>query len=425
MNNPFIAQPKDDTTPITGIGLLEAGQAALDGINNGDWVEAGLGVVGVGLEALGVYMDPVGTLASYGVGWLIEHVQPLQDMLNDLAGTPPVIRAYAQTWQNVSEGVERAAGELETTSRDRTAGWLGAAGEAYRARAAEVVDALRGAAKVCSGVGAVVTVMGELVAAVREFVRDLIADAVGRLVVWGLELLVTGGAAAPVVAMQATSLVAKYAAKIADILRKLLKTISNVAKRLDGLAEVLRLVWRKLKELVERLRRKDPDPQRKNPREVERQRKEREKRELIEEAQRDGVKLDPDKVVEIGKDPNGKIVFLEEGGVNPRTGKEAGLAHVMKHKDEFVAGGIPEDKIAEVVHRAATEGRYTGYCQGKPPGRPIFEVEYGGQKHYVSVSVGNNGYIVGANMRSADSPFDGARRDPRAETDPNYRGWGR
>ena len=130
MNNPFVAEPEDDTTAITGIGLLEAGQAALDGINNGDWVEAGLGVVGAGLEALGVYMDPVGTLASYGVGWLIEHVQPLQDMLNDLAGTPPVIRSYAQTWQNISEGVERAAGDLETTSRDRTAGWRGAAGDA-------------------------------------------------------------------------------------------------------------------------------------------------------------------------------------------------------------------------------------------------------------------------------------------------------
>ena len=425
MNNPFVAEPDDDTTAITGIGLLEAGQAALDGINNGDWVEAGLGVVGAGLEALGVYMDPVGTLASYGVGWLIEHVQPLQDMLNDLAGAPPVIRAYARTWQNISEGVERAAGDLETTSHDRTAGWRGTAGDAYRARAGEVVDALRGASRVCSGVGAVVTIMGEVVAAVREFVRDLVADAVGRLVVWGLELLVTGGAAAPVVAMQATSLVAKYAAKIADVVRKLLRTISNVARRLDGLAEVLRMAWRKLKELVDRLRRKDPDPQHKDPREVDRQRREREKQELIDEALRDGVKLDPEKVVEIGKDPNGKIVFLEEGGVNPRTGREAGLAHVMKHKDEFVTAGIPEDEIAEVVHRAATEGRYTGYCQGSPPGRPIFEVEYGGQTHYMSVQVGTNGFIVGANMRSANDPFDGARRDPRAETDENYRGWGR
>jgi hypothetical protein len=424
VNSPFVAEPEDDTTAITGIGLLEAGQAALDGINNGDWVEAGLGVVGAGLEALGVYMDPVGTLASYGVGWLIEHVQPLQDMLNDLAGTPPVIRAYARTWQNIGEGVERAAGDLETASRDRTVGWRGGAGDAYRARAGEVVDALRGASRVCSGVGAVVTIMGEVVAAVREFVRDLIADAVGRLVVWGLELLVTGGAAAPVVAMQATSLVAKYAAKIADVVRKLLKTISNVAKRLDGLAEVLRMAWRKLKELVDRLRRKDPDPQHKDPREVERQRREKEKQELIAEAQDNGVKISSDKVVEIGRDPNGKIVFLEEGGVNPRTNKESGLAHVMKHKDEFTAAGIPEDKIAEVVHRAATEGKYTGYYQGKPPGRPIFEVQYGGQTHYITVSVGDNGFIVGANIRSATTPFKDARHDPRAEADPSYRGWG-
>ncbi|QFZ16951.1 WXG100 family type VII secretion target [Saccharothrix syringae] len=424
MNNPFIAKPEDDTTAITGIGLLEAGQAALDGINNGDWVEAGLGVVGVGLEALGVYMDPLGTLASYGVGWLIEHVQPLQDMLDKLAGTPPAIRAYAQTWQNISDGVERGAGELETASRERTAGWLGAAGDAYRARAAEVVDALRGASRVCSGVGAVVTVMGEVVAAVREFVRDLIADAVGRLVVWGLELLVTGGAAAPLVAQQATSLVAKYAAKIADVLRKLLKTISNVSKRLDGLAEVLCLVWRKLKELADKLRRRDSDPQRKDPREAERQRREQEKQELIAEAQENGVKISPEKVVEIGRDPNGKIVFLEEGGTNPRTNKESGLAHVMKHREEFVAAGIPEGEIAEVVHRAATEGKYTGYYQGKPPGRPIFEVQYGGQTHYVTVQIGDNGFIVGANMRSADTPFKGAQRDPRADADSNYRGWG-
>ncbi|MCC8251280.1 hypothetical protein [Saccharothrix luteola] len=156
--------------------------------------------------------------------------------------------------------------------------------------------------------------MGEIVAAVREFVRDLIADAVGRLVVWGLELLVTGGAAAPVVAMQATSLVAKYAAKVADVVRKLLKTISNVVKRLDGLAEVLRMTWRKLKELVDRLRRKDPDPQHKDPRELDRQRREQEKQELIAEAQDNGVKISPDKVVEIGRDPTGRSSFWRREG---------------------------------------------------------------------------------------------------------------
>ena len=84
-------------------------------------------------------------------------------------------------------------------------------------------------------------------------------------------------------------------------------------------------------------------------------------------------------VVKIGGDSNGKIVFLEEEGVNSR---------------------------------------------GKPPGRPIFEVQYGGQTHYITVSVGDNGFIVGANIRSASTPFKDARRDPRAEADPTYRGWG-
>jgi YD repeat-containing protein len=36
-------------------------------------VQAGLGVLGAGLEVLSMVIDPLGTLASYGVSWLIEH----------------------------------------------------------------------------------------------------------------------------------------------------------------------------------------------------------------------------------------------------------------------------------------------------------------------------------------------------------------
>ncbi|MEU4446485.1 hypothetical protein AB0K14_34550 [Actinosynnema sp. NPDC050801] len=161
--------------------------------------------------------------------------------------------------------------------------------------------------------------------------------------------------------------------------------------------------------MVYRLRRKDPDPRHKDPRDADRQRREQEKQELTVGAEdNNGVKISPDKVDEIGRDPN----------------KGSGLAYVMKHKDEFTAAGIPEDKIAEVVHRAAVEGKYMGYSLGKSPGRPFFEVQCGGQTHYVTVSVGDNGFIVGANVHSASTPFKDTRRDPRAEADPHYRGWG-
>jgi hypothetical protein len=46
---------------------------------------------------LSLVTDPIGTLAQYGVSWLIEHVQPLKDCLDWLAGNPPVIQGFADT----------------------------------------------------------------------------------------------------------------------------------------------------------------------------------------------------------------------------------------------------------------------------------------------------------------------------------------
>ncbi|MEV6228505.1 hypothetical protein AB0L88_11620 [Saccharopolyspora shandongensis] len=140
---------------------------------------------------------------------------------------------------------------------------------------------------------------------------------------------------------------------------------------------------------------------------------------LIEEALAQGHKISPDKVAEIGKDPNGRIVWLEEG----KGGKGgAGLEHVYEHEKEFTDRGIPREEIGKFAHEAATEGKYTGYSQGKPPGRPIFEIEYGGQRHFVALTIGSNGFIVGANMKSSKDPFENAWSPAEADN-PTYRGW--
>ncbi|MCA1676173.1 MAG: hypothetical protein LC799_29690 [Actinobacteria bacterium] len=137
------------------------------------------------------------------------------------------------------------------------------------------------------------------------------------------------------------------------------------------------------------------------------------------EAQSEGLNLNPDRVIEIGKDPSGRFVWLEEGGVNPRTGKEAGLQHITnEHGDDFARQGVAQEDIAQLVHEAATRGEYTGRFQGRPPGRPIFAVEYHGETKYIAVSIGKNGYIVGANPVSPTS----GRIDPNFGR-PGYRGW--
>jgi hypothetical protein len=116
--------------------------------------------------------------------------------------------------------------------------------------------------------------------------------------------------------------------------------------------------------------------------------------ELLAELGQRGIKHTPENIVAIARDPSGRVVFLETG----KGGKGgAGLAHVLEeHADDFARRGISQDQIPDAVMTAVTEGKIVGY-QGRSTGRPIYEFTFNGETHYVAVSVGSNGFVVGAN----------------------------
>lgn len=117
---------------------------------------------------------------------------------------------------------------------------------------------------------------------------------------------------------------------------------------------------------------------------------------LIAEVQANGDKINPSDVIGIMKNKDGKIVWLEKGhlGNNP-----SGLAHILDaHESNFNDKGIKTSDIPDFILSAVSEGKIVGY-QGKGTGRPIYEIEYNGETQLVAVTVGSNGYIVGANPR--------------------------
>ncbi|MET8999451.1 RHS repeat-associated core domain-containing protein [Amycolatopsis sp. NPDC004169] len=251
--NPLVAQARSQTTGVTGIGVLESANDLANGVKDGSWVEAGLGGLGVGLEALALVTDPIGTLAQYGVSWLIEHVKPLKDCLDWLAGNPPVIQSFSDTWANVAEEVNAITGDLANEAKNGTAGWEGAGADAYRGEVAEQTDALAGAASLCDGISTGVMIMGQVVAAVRETVRDLIATLVGKLISWALEEACTLGFATPAVAVQATTAITNTINKVSTLIRKLIKTISNVGPKVRKIVDKLGEIIEKLSKLAKRL----------------------------------------------------------------------------------------------------------------------------------------------------------------------------
>lgn len=120
-----------------------------------------------------------------------------------------------------------------------------------------------------------------------------------------------------------------------------------------------------------------------------------EKAALIAELSQAGINHTPEKIVRIAKLADGKIVFLEEGD------DRRGLQHILAKANQFAKVGIAQDEIPDAVMEAAITGTIVGY-QGKSHDRPraIYQFIFKGERKYISLSVSDNGYIVGANPRT-------------------------
>ena len=115
----------------------------------------------------------------------------------------------------------------------------------------------------------------------------------------------------------------------------------------------------------------------------------------IQSLQSQGIRVTPENVVLTGRDAKGNITFLETGN------SKAGLQHILtRHADDFNKIGVATPDIPAFVMRTIEKGEVVGY-QGKGTGRPIYRTEVNGQTRNIAISVGNNGFVVGANPSSS------------------------
>ncbi|WP_051367226.1 WXG100 family type VII secretion target [Hamadaea tsunoensis] len=248
--NPLVAGridgPKD---AWAGVWLAEDIELIKQGIDNHSWVDGTLGVVGAGLDALALVSDPVGVLLQYGISWIIEHVKPLTEALDWLAGDPGQIAGHAQTWRNVAKSLHESATHLADGATDVT-GWQGSAADAYKAWTKQQQDAIEGLAKGAETMASITEGAGYLIAAVRILVRDAIATCVSRLIVYAAEELASFGIGTPLVVEQVTTLIASWAAKIARWLKALigsLRKLMPIVRRLGEIIEDLKKILNKLR----------------------------------------------------------------------------------------------------------------------------------------------------------------------------------
>ncbi|KEP74922.1 hypothetical protein SAMN04487848_0455 [Microbacterium sp. ru370.1] len=236
--NSLIAPPTEGSL-ADGLGPFEDGSSLVTSIAGGDWIGASLAGGSIAVSGIDAVVNPIATLVSLGVGWLLEHMWPLNDWLDELTGDHHEVAGFAQTWQNVSGRLGDSAGSLSRATGD-LADFDGAAADAYRALLTTLTTSLQRCAELCAGLGIAADLLAGIVKAVHDVVRDVIADLVG-FVVQSLALAAgTLGAATPAIAAQLAIKSARWTSLLSTFVRELVTsagTYVDLAKTIKEFIE--------------------------------------------------------------------------------------------------------------------------------------------------------------------------------------------
>ncbi|MEV7037923.1 hypothetical protein [Amycolatopsis sp. NPDC051061] len=247
-----------------GAGIFSDAASTLTDARNGDWGNLAMDVGTDALDLLGAAMDPLGTLASAGVGWLIEHISFLKDGLDKLAGKPEAVTAKAVTWTNISKSLTETAESYERQAKKVQQSFSDcASAEAYQRTAESYVSVLRGAASHAGDASTAMNVGAALVGTERGLIRDLISSFVGELIVKALAALAAswctfGGTIAAFIAdtvVEGGVLAEKISTRITKIVEKLESLAKGAGKSkaaLEGAANALKKVGKGVDKLVDK-----------------------------------------------------------------------------------------------------------------------------------------------------------------------------
>ncbi|MFI7115421.1 hypothetical protein [Amycolatopsis sp. NPDC049868] len=243
--NNFLAGSGD----TAGAGFFDSAFSLKKAVDEGDSLSIGLASAGMAIEILGMVVDPIGSLLTAGIGWLIEHIVIFRWPLDFLLGDPKGIEA-AKT------AIYKEGAEVREWAKDHAAAtgkfmekWDGEAADTFRADMEGVTAQIEALAGYIEFAGKQMGIAGAVIGAVRGIVRDIIAMTLAgilkaAIVAVALAPVTFGGSIIAAIASIMTTVavaIAKIAKKIADIAKTLAEMIKILAKTRGAADDVVKL----------------------------------------------------------------------------------------------------------------------------------------------------------------------------------------
>jgi uncharacterized protein YukE len=236
------------TTATSGAGIVDSYTGLVSAITS-DSESEGEKVLDVGLSALGVVtdtigfaIDPLGSVLTAGVGWLLEHISFLREPLDALLGNPDEINANIDQLKNAALEMHMIS-EEHRQDLSAVSDWSGQAADNYRTSVGQLAGELDALGSTLDGTAAVVGISGMLVCTLRGIVFDIISSVVAELVKGALIALASSvvslGSSIAAYCGYAGGRAAMTASKIAGKISKLLGGLGRQAGRLGELAKAM------------------------------------------------------------------------------------------------------------------------------------------------------------------------------------------
>ncbi|MGO1561942.1 hypothetical protein CZ771_06400 [Actinomycetales bacterium JB111] len=265
--NPLVAPPQESTA-LQGTFVLEGLEGIVMGLQNESWVDVAVSGFTAAIDAVDLVTDPVQQLVAMGVGWALEHIEPLKGWLNDLTGDAGAVAGFATTWTNIQTQLDTSATDLEVRYTTDVVDQTGVSMNTYRAVQGQNVDALRQLAGASGAVGMALQGCSFIVQMVHDIVRDAISQVVGFIVDvgWKAFALVTIPGIIQDVAQLVKSLALDIGKRVTGTItsaRNLGDVIDNLSSMLRGLPDMLRGARPDTPDVVPAAR---PDPDAPTPR---------------------------------------------------------------------------------------------------------------------------------------------------------------
>jgi hypothetical protein len=251
-----VSTTSDLVAPVTestrwwhGLGVIEDGIELASAIESGSWSDGVLAGTMGAIDAAATISDPIGTVIALGMGWTLEHMDPLATWYDQLTGDRDRVSAYARTWAAIGDRLDDVGLDVQHAVRSVSDDFAGSTADAYAEYQRNLVDHIRAAATWAHAFAAGVEVLSTVIGAVHDFVRDLLCGLIGSAQVWMLELALSFGAASPLVAEQIATRVTALAARALKVIARLTDAVADFLRllgRLEDLAGSLSTALRKL-----------------------------------------------------------------------------------------------------------------------------------------------------------------------------------